>query len=153
MLGGGFGGSIVRSLLVCHVPTKTFHSLDSAAPMNEECARNVAHKMAQLLRWREGEGEVEVHPVSCPQQKNGADCGVFVLLYAEVLLQDVATWGEEVPFPREIGSLLHTEEELRDRLRELLLQEHKRFCEETVGKVPQTPAKEDESGEGTSRGE
>ncbi|KAJ2779296.1 SUMO1 sentrin specific peptidase 8 [Coemansia interrupta] len=82
------------SLLVCSRTTRgagltadvTFHYFDSAANANYQVALAVKAKLEMLL----GESHRQIITHSCPQQENGYDCGVFVILFADILARRYA---------------------------------------------------------------
>jgi len=74
------------SLLTWVKSSKSFHSFDSAAPMNERAALKVAFKIAPLVypsappSWVP---PITIEPT--PRQPNGSDCGVYVLAISHAL--------------------------------------------------------------------
>lgn len=83
-----------RSLLAYHRPTNTFRHYDSMAGTNSAPARQLAGAAAPLVQPatpgasgpRAPPTFVEVH--ATPQQANGHDCGMHVLVTA----QQLAAW-------------------------------------------------------------
>ncbi|KAJ2378406.1 SUMO1 sentrin specific peptidase 8 [Coemansia sp. RSA 2607] len=82
------------SLLVCSRTTRgagktaavTFHYFDSAANSNYHVALATKVKLEMLL----AENNTQIITHSCPQQENGYDCGVFVILFADILARRYA---------------------------------------------------------------
>ncbi|KAJ2003935.1 hypothetical protein H4R26_002793 [Coemansia thaxteri] len=64
------------------VLTSTFHYYDSLANSNYQYALETKVKMDCLL-FGNSQSAMTTH--SCPQQENGSDCGVFVILFTDLL--------------------------------------------------------------------
>ena len=90
------GTSSHWSLLLCHVRTGACAHFDSHGLYNRPAADATAQKLHELLRARPrapddpdpGPCPAVVHVQQCPQQANGCDCGVYVLMVSEWLAND-----------------------------------------------------------------
>ncbi|KAJ1786790.1 Cleavage polyadenylation factor subunit clp1, partial [Coemansia sp. RSA 2399] len=75
-----------------HKPT--FHYFDSMANANYPHALAVKDALTGLLRRTHRVPDTEEDPPlithSCPQQENGSDCGIFVVLFADILTRRYA---------------------------------------------------------------
>ncbi|KAJ2849230.1 hypothetical protein IWW36_002782 [Coemansia brasiliensis] len=70
-----------------------FHYFDSMANANYHLALNIKRKLEKVLQ-RHTDGQ-QTHPLpmathSCPQQENSYDCGIFVVLFADLLARRYA---------------------------------------------------------------
>lgn len=89
---------------------------DSSKRYNCSSARIVSKKISYLLMLSDYEGDTEVvNVIECktPQQRNGYDCGVFVLALTEILssLEDIKTIASSSTHVFSIGTLVkHCEE-------------------------------------------
>jgi len=72
-------GSTHWSLLVYLAEDHIFLHFDSSRNHNYDVALAVAEKFALVVG---AEGPAEVTKVDCPQQENGYDCGMYVILNA-----------------------------------------------------------------------
>lgn len=76
------GGCSHWSLLACHLVTGTTVSMDSNSQYNFHAASSLLGKLGRLIGKLCG----SLLTAKCPQQSNGDDCGVFVVIFAESLL-------------------------------------------------------------------
>jgi sentrin-specific protease 8 len=97
---GFSSGSSHWSLLLCCAPTNSngnpwrfFVSFDSSSSYNSEAAERVAKKFAQICCWPEPHPGV-IHAKNCPQQTNGYDCGMYVILMARWIVQNRQDLGQ-----------------------------------------------------------
>ncbi|KAJ1953497.1 hypothetical protein EC988_002959 [Linderina pennispora] len=74
------------SLLIYIRSTRTYHYFDSLAATNYSAASQTQRRIDYLL----GNELTKIVMHSCPQQENGFDCGVFVVLFADVLARRYA---------------------------------------------------------------
>ncbi|KAJ2730701.1 hypothetical protein IW152_005064 [Coemansia sp. BCRC 34962] len=80
---GGSGSHWSLLVYVKHA-NPTYHYYDSMANMNYQYALAVKSKLDAILLGTAG----PVPPMithSCPQQENGSDCGIFVILFTDLL--------------------------------------------------------------------
>ncbi|KAJ2557653.1 hypothetical protein EV175_001218, partial [Coemansia sp. RSA 1933] len=82
-------------------PKPAFHYYDSMANTNYSHALAVKDALAQQLRQKYKLSESEDPPLithCCPQQENGSDCGIFVVLFADILTRRYAdaAWNAKV---------------------------------------------------------
>ncbi|KAJ1962564.1 hypothetical protein GGI12_002583 [Dipsacomyces acuminosporus] len=72
------------SLLVYVKQAKGFHYFDSLTNRNLHHARATKDNLGTFLfGWQSQDLPISVH--SCPQQENNSDCGVFVILFVDLL--------------------------------------------------------------------
>ncbi|KAI8319691.1 cysteine proteinase, partial [Martensiomyces pterosporus] len=91
-LGGAGEGGTHWSLLVYVRQSDTYHYFDSLANRNYRCALLTKRNLSQLLSVYLGGAAREPNVVahSCPQQENDFDCGVFVILFVDLLARRYA---------------------------------------------------------------
>eukprot|EP01031_Cornospumella_fuschlensis_P028292 gene28293-34160_t len=84
--------------LLVHIPTGQALHLDSHAQFNFASAQALKPKLALLLKRPNA---LDLRQVRCPQQDNGHDCGVFVVIFADCILdllsstkpsEDISHW-------------------------------------------------------------
>ena len=69
--------------LMVYVPRqKTFYHLDTLRKMNDDAANQIAHRVAETL----GEPGYDLYAYNGTQQGNAHDCGVYVLVNAELAI-------------------------------------------------------------------
>lgn len=73
------------SLLVFSRPERTFFHFDSSNGFNKDVSRDFANDLQGYVLG--SDKDVKVVNVPCPQQKNGYDCGLFVLCFVDVILE------------------------------------------------------------------
>ncbi|KAJ2103862.1 hypothetical protein GGI09_000440 [Coemansia sp. S100] len=78
------GGSHWSLLVYVKHTNPTYHYYDSMANINYQCALAVKSKLDLFLFGASSQGPPMVTH-SCPQQENGSDCGIFVVLYTDLL--------------------------------------------------------------------
>ncbi|KAJ1733583.1 hypothetical protein LPJ61_001491 [Coemansia biformis] len=81
-------GSHWSLLVLCrHGDTPAFHYFDSKANANYAHALATKERMDQVLL---GGMQTHMHTHSCPQQENGFDCGIFLILFIDILVRRYA---------------------------------------------------------------
>ncbi|KAJ2754551.1 Cleavage polyadenylation factor subunit clp1 [Coemansia pectinata] len=80
---GGSGSHWSLLIYVKHV-NPTYHYYDSMANINYQYALAVKSKLDAILFGAGSQGPPMITH-SCPQQENGSDCGIFVILYTDLL--------------------------------------------------------------------
>ncbi|KAJ2881547.1 Cleavage polyadenylation factor subunit clp1 [Coemansia aciculifera] len=80
---GGSGSHWSLLIYVKHV-NPTYHYYDSMANINYQYALAVKSKLDVILFGAGSQGPPMITH-SCPQQENGSDCGIFVILYTDLL--------------------------------------------------------------------
>ncbi|KAJ2464151.1 hypothetical protein GGI03_003404, partial [Coemansia sp. RSA 2337] len=78
------GGSHWSLLVYVKHTNPTYHYYDSMANVNYQYALAVKSKLDLFLFGASSQGPPMVTH-SCPQQENGSDCGIFVVLYTDLL--------------------------------------------------------------------
>lgn len=78
------------SLLLMFIPTGKCVHFDSHGSYNQKAALATAEKLYMLLERALDTVQVQ-HATRCPQQRNGYDCGVYVLLTADWLAQQLSS--------------------------------------------------------------
>ncbi|KAJ2760435.1 hypothetical protein IWQ57_006307 [Coemansia nantahalensis] len=82
------GASHWSLLVLCtNGESPAFHYFDSRANANYAHALATKERMGQVLL---GGMHAHMHTHSCPQQENGFDCGVFVILFIDILVRRYA---------------------------------------------------------------
>ncbi|KAJ2829559.1 hypothetical protein GGI24_002109 [Coemansia furcata] len=80
----GGSGSHWSLLVYTKRVNPTYHYYDSMANVNYQYALAVKSKMDAILFGANSRGPPMVTH-SCPQQENGSDCGIFVILFTDLL--------------------------------------------------------------------
>ncbi|KAJ2525263.1 SUMO1 sentrin specific peptidase 8 [Coemansia sp. RSA 2049] len=113
---GTMGGQAHWSLLVyVRRPKPAFHYFDSLANSNYAHALAVKEALVRLIRTFHrvppAEGDPPLIAHSCPQQENGSDCGIFVVLFVDILARrfaDILWRAQQSPVAPEAGARLET---------------------------------------------
>ncbi|KAJ2655760.1 SUMO1 sentrin specific peptidase 8, partial [Coemansia sp. RSA 1285] len=94
-------------------PKPTFHYFDSLANSNYAHALAVKEALVRLIRTFHrvppAEGDPPLIAHSCPQQENGSDCGIFVVLFVDILARrfaDILWRAQQSPVVPEAGARL-----------------------------------------------
>lgn len=121
-----FGGDCSHwSLLVYHCAARSFEHYDSSAGHNTQAAQHVSETFQTLLKASSAmdpTGRASFQNVrGCPQQRNGYDCGMYVLRLAEYLckqyLQQPALPSmADYVTPQQVTQMRHTMPELIQKL-------------------------------------
>lgn len=83
------------SLLACHVSSGTLLHFDSSRLANNEAAKRVAKNLYRLLKRKDAPKVINV--ASAPQQTNGYDCGIYVILASKRIAQLILSATLHVP--------------------------------------------------------
>ncbi|KAJ2722693.1 hypothetical protein GGI07_003156 [Coemansia sp. Benny D115] len=85
----GGNGSHWSLLVYSRQHSPSFHYYDSAANINYNYAMAAKRKL-ELMLYGDAEANLPMTTHSCPQQENGSDCGIFVILFADLLARRYA---------------------------------------------------------------
>lgn len=85
------------SFMAYHVPSSTGIHLDSMRGNNDEVAKGLLEKLnlTVSVKLRKEPKFVALSPSICPQQQDGCNCGVFLLLFADCLARAVLQGGDD----------------------------------------------------------
>ena len=73
--------------LLCYVHSQAcFFHLDSSNSFNDVDAKGIASRISSLLLL--GEHNCQFKTLSCSQQNNGYDCGLYVIYFAKQIIND-----------------------------------------------------------------
>ncbi|KAI9481730.1 hypothetical protein H4R22_001544 [Coemansia sp. RSA 1290] len=86
-----------------------FHYFDSMANANYHFALNVKRKLERVLTKGEHIYPLSMATHSCPQQENSYDCGIFVVLFADLLARRYADLHVPIARKAKAVSFSHTE--------------------------------------------
>eukprot|EP00924_Labyrinthula_sp_SR-Ha-C_P013726 snap_masked-scaffold_5-processed-gene-11.11-mRNA-1 protein AED:0.34 eAED:1.00 QI:0/-1/0/1/-1/1/1/0/214 len=75
------GGGVHWSLLVYEKATKKFFNLDSNRSFNYVQVEALVDKLSTFI------GKPRIENIKTPQQENSFDCGIFLLCFADILLE------------------------------------------------------------------
>lgn len=127
-----FGGDSSHwSLLVYYCDARRFEHYDSSSGHNTQAAKRVSETFQTLLRASSAEksaGKASFQNVrDCPQQRNGYDCGMYVLRLAEYLCKQYLQQADlpamkDYVTPQQITQMRRTMPELIKKLQ--LEQDH-----------------------------
>lgn len=93
------------SMLLCDIKRPCLYHFDSSNGYNNHAVAEIIPKIASLLRIPFS----GFKKMSCPQQVNGYDCGVYALLFAKSLLEVLTTKPEpSTPIAADIETLLES---------------------------------------------
>src|SRR6185436_3612355 len=82
--GGYKGGTGGHWSLLVYKKANEFYYYDSYGSMNLSAATTLANN---FLKYLEISGSANIiKPISCPQQSNGSDCGVFTIAFTRCLV-------------------------------------------------------------------
>eukprot|EP01117_Protostelium_nocturnum_P012546 TRINITY_DN4622_c0_g1_i1.p1 TRINITY_DN4622_c0_g1~~TRINITY_DN4622_c0_g1_i1.p1 ORF type:complete len:223 (-),score=74.82 TRINITY_DN4622_c0_g1_i1:33-701(-) len=73
------------SLLLFESKTSTFFHFDSCQSINSSPATVIANQFGKLFSTK-----TKYQSINCPQQKNGHDCGIFLLAFSFILAQNIS---------------------------------------------------------------
>ncbi|KAJ2449432.1 hypothetical protein EV183_004889 [Coemansia sp. RSA 2336] len=105
-IGSGTHWSLLVFIRHARQPAE-FHYFDSMANANYQLALSVKRKLEKVLNKGEHAYPLSMATHSCPQQENSYDCGIFVVLFADLLARRYADL--RVRMARKIKLFSHAE--------------------------------------------